>query len=121
MWDSTLGPLNTGRTNSDMDIVIKDSKTGKEYLVRGKTPEWELFQRSKGKIVDGVLKGKGEWVSCRLYPTTLPAAVSKVVNFLLADPDNPDEYVTEAVNAGKEIRKTIDKRIRDIVAEVMDE
>lgn len=104
-----------------MNIVVKDSKTGKEYLIKGKTPEWEMFQRSKGKLVDGKRKGQGSWVSCRNYPTTLPAAVAKAVNWLLADSSNPDEYVVEAVNAGKELRKMIDKRIRDIVAEVVDE
>lgn len=104
-----------------MNIVVKDTKTGKEFMIKGKTPEWELFQRSKGKMVDGELKGEGNWVSCRNYPTTLPAAVAKAVNWLLANPDDPDEYVAEAVNAGKEIKKAIDKRIRDIVAEVRDE
>lgn len=104
-----------------MNIVIKDSKTGKEYMIKGHGLDYEIFKKSKGKVVKGELKGKGDWVSCRNYPTTFPAAVCKCVHWCLADEDDNEEWVAEAKDAYKTVDKEIRKRVREIVAEVCDD
>ena len=101
-----------------MRIVIQDKDSGKEYMIQGSAPEWEIFQRSKGKKVNGVLKGKGDWVTCRHYPTTLPAAVNKVLNWLLADPDEPTEFCVEADKAGRKIAGQIQNKLRSIMLQI---
>lgn len=104
-----------------MNIVIKDPKTGKEFMIKGHGLDFEIFQRSKGKMVDGVLKGKGGWVSARNYPTTLPSAVYKCLHLILADPDDPDTATIEADKARIKLGKVLKDRIDQIVAEVQDD
>lgn len=108
--------------SSDMKIIIKDSKTGKEFMIVGHKLDYEIFQRSKGKKVGGVIKGEGNWVSCRNYPSTLPAAVYKCINWILADPDDDEDVIfTEAEEACDKLRKILSKRVSQIVAEVCDD
>ena len=105
-----------------MKIIIKDKISGKQFLIVGHKLDFEIFKKSKGKIVDGVKKGEGEWVSSRTYPTTLPAAVCKCIHWCLADPDDYDQpWVAEAKTAYKTLDKVLYKRVREIVAEVQKE
>ena len=104
-----------------MNIVIKDSKTGKKYMIKGHGLDYEIFKKSKGKVVNGELKGKGDWVSCRNYPTSLPAAIYKCVRWCLASEEDDEEWVVEAEAAYKIIDEEIRKRVRKIVAEVCDD
>ena len=101
-----------------MKIIIKDEVSGKQYLIKGHDLDWEIFKQSKGKVVDGKEKGKGEWTTCRSYPTTLPYAVDKVINWLLADKEDETKISTSVLKAGLNIKKAIDKRIDEIVVEV---
>lgn len=103
-----------------MNIVIKDQVTGKEYLIKGHGYDYEIFQRSKGKIVDGKKKGEGNWVSSRYYPTSLPSAVYKCINWCLADESDQDAVEVEADKARIKLGKVIKDRIDKIVAEVQD-
>ena len=101
-----------------MQIVIKDKTTGKEFMIKGHSMDFEIFQRSKGKVVDGVLKGKGEWISCRNYPTTLPSAVYKCIHWCLADEKDQEAVEVEADKARIKLGKILKDRVDQIVAEV---
>lgn len=104
-----------------MNIVIKDKVTGKEFMIKGCELDYEIFKRSKGRKGDNEHKGKGGWTTARCYPTTLPAAVCKCVQWCLSNPDDNEEWVAEAKDAYKILDKEIRKRVREIVAEVSDE
>lgn len=104
-----------------MRIVIQDQVSGKRFMIQGHGLDWEIFKESKGKFVDGKLKGEGEWTSCRNYPTELQYAIAKVINWLWADTDDPDPEVTiEAKNIIKDVRRIVNNRAKKIVAEVID-
>lgn len=114
------GFSDTEGQSSDMSIVIKDTKTGKEFMIKGHGLDFEIFQRSKGKVVDGVKKGEGNWVSARNYPTTLPAAVYKCIHLCLANDDenNNQAVEVEADKARIKLGKILKDRVDQIVAEV---
>lgn len=103
-----------------MNIIIKDSQTDKEFMIKGHDLDFEIFQRSKGKMVDGVLKGKGNWISTRHYPTTLPSAVYYCLLWILANPEDEEEVCIEADKARINLGKIIRDRINKIIAEVAD-
>ena len=103
-----------------MDIMIHDDKLGKRYLIRGHGLDYEIFRESKGKMdADGNAKGKGEWTTCRLYPSSLPYAVYKVLNLILADPDDTDAVSVEADKARVKLGKIIHDRIEEITVKVL--
>ena len=104
-----------------MKIIIKDEASGKRYMIQGHGLDWEIFKESKGKVVDGKHKGKGDWTSCRNYPTELQYAVAKVINWIMADPDDPDPEVTvEAKTVVKDIRKIVNNRAKQIALEAVE-
>ena len=101
-----------------MNIIIKDSESGKEFMIKGHGLDFEIFQRSKGKKVGDEIKGEGNWVSARNYPTTLPNAVYKCLHLILANPDDPDTVTVEADKARIKLGKILNDRVNQIVAEV---
>lgn len=103
-----------------MDIMIHDDKLGKRYLIRGHGLDYEIFRESSGKVdKDGKVRGKGEWTTCRLYPTSLPFAVYKVLNMILADPDDTDSVSVEAEKARVKLGKVIHDRIEEITVQLL--
>ena len=95
-----------------MNIIIEDSKLGKKFLIKGHGLDWELFSQSKGE------KRKGEWTTMRLYPTTLPYAVYKVLCLILADPDDDEAVCIEAEKARIKLGKVINDRLDKIMVSI---
>lgn len=105
-----------------MDILITDEKLGKRFLIRGHGLDYEIFRESAGKKdKDGNVRGKGEWTTCRLYPTSLPYAVYKVVNLILADPDDTDQVVVQADKIRVQLGKIIHDRLDQIIVTALKE
>ena len=94
-----------------MSIILQDKRTGKEIMIAGKGNDFELFKRSNGK------KNTGEWITARLYPTSLPHAVDRALRLLLADPDDEAQECAEADKACVALKKIIQKRVDEIVLE----
>ena len=103
-----------------MDILITDEKLGKRYLIRGHNLDYEIFRESSGKKTEDGVKGKGEWTTCRLYPTSLPYAVYKVLNMILSDPDDCDAVSVEADKARVKLGKVIHDRVEQISSQVLE-
>lgn len=99
-----------------MVIVLQDKKLGKRYMIKGDNLDFEVFRESKGKNVEGKKKGEGEWTTMRLYPTTLPYAVYKVLCMILADPDDDEVVCVEAEKARIKLGKVINDRLNEITA-----
>ena len=111
-----------------MNIIIEDQVSGKRFLIRGHGTDFELFAEAIGKRKNQELKhfdidlgDNGKWVSCHNYPSSLPYAVSKVLNWLLGDPDDSDVIVVEAEKAKTKIANVIKDRVGKIIAEIHNE
>lgn len=104
-----------------MQIIIHDEHTGKKFMLKGNGTDWEIFKQSKGKMVDGKMKGKGGWTSTRHYCYELQYAVAKVLQWIFVDPDDTDVVTVESRNAVKELRKVINDRAKKITMEVIDD
>lgn len=85
-------------------IVILESPTGKRKWRIEPFDSGMCFKILKTPIgyvdTDGVLRSKkngkeikGEWIDCKIYPSTLEYAVEKVIDLMLADPE--DEITME--------------------------
>lgn len=101
-----------------MEIVIQDAKTGKEYLIKGHGLDWEIFKRSKGREIDGEIRGKDEWISCRNYPSELQYAIGKVLHWFMADPNEDTKISTTTRKAVTDIRKAIQEQANRITWEI---
>lgn len=104
-----------------MKIIIRDEKTGNEYSLVGHKYDWEIFKRSKGKMVNGIMKGKNEWTSCHNYPNDIEYGVAKIIKWLIADEDDDEVITTDIVKFASDINKMLKKRVQQIVAEVYDD
>lgn len=100
-----------------MVIVLQDKKLGKRYMIKGDNLDFEVFRESKGKNVEGKKKGEGEWTTMRLYPTTLPYAVYKVLCMMLADPDDEEVECIEAEKARIKLGKILKDRVDQLVVD----
>jgi len=103
-----------------MKIIVTDKVTGKQFMIKGHKLDFEIFQRSKGKKVDGELRGEGNWVTCRYYPSTIALAVYKCIHLCLAaeDSDENKAIEIEADKARVAFGKILKDRVDQIVAEV---
>jgi hypothetical protein len=100
-------------------IILHDDAVGKRYKIEGKDLCFEIFRESGGKKdKDGNVVGKGGWTSMRVYPTSLPLAVYKVLAFCLADQDDDDEVCVEADKARVALGKRVKERLDKIMLEV---
>ena len=104
-----------------MQIIIHDEHTGKKFMLKGNGTDWEIFKQSKGKMVDGEIKGKGNWTSTRHYCYELQYAVAKVLQWIFVDPNDTDVVTVESRNAVKDLRKVINDRAKKITMEVIDD
>ena len=110
-----------------MKIIIEDPNSGKRFMIKGHDVEYMIYQQAEGKMVDGVMMTKNgkvmknEWTFTGHYPTSLPSAVARCVNWCLADEDDDGEMVAEAIEAGKLVADKIDKRVRQMIAKVQKE
>jgi len=100
-----------------MQIIIKDESSGKRFMIKGHGLDWEVFKESKGKKKDGKIVGKGNWTSCRSYPSSLDYAVSKVIQWILADEGDMTLVDTTAMKAKQDIHRVLKKRVDQIVLE----
>lgn len=104
-------PLTKGGASNTMNIIIKDEKTGKAVKIAGSKMDFELFINSD--------KSKFDWVTCRRYYGTLPAAVYGALDILLKQPgDDVDTVYVEAEKARVALGKILHDRLGEIVAEV---
>lgn len=92
-----------------LDIVIKDTKSGKEVRIQANGMDFELLGKSE--------KSKFEWTSYRRYFNTLPAAVYGALDILLKQPGE-DTVCVEAEKARIALGKILHDRVEEIVAEV---
>lgn len=93
-----------------MDIIVKDSESGKQYKIAGNKLDFEIFYQTE--------KSKHEWVSARRYYGTLPGAVYGVLTLILAEPGEEAEVV-EAEKARIKLGKILNDRINKISFELM--
>lgn len=103
-----------------MNIIIKDSETGKELMLSGNGNDFELFKRSKGKEVDGEHVGSGGWTSCRRYFNDMEWGIEKAVKLLLASKDDTAVTIDVRMPAA-EARRVLKARVNKITVEVMRE
>lgn len=104
-----------------MEIIIQDESTGKRYMIKGHDLDWEIFKESKGKMVDGELVGKGNWTTCRNYPSRLEYAVGTVFHWFMADPNEDTKISTTTRKAVSDIRKAINAKAKEITLTVKED
>lgn len=111
-----------------MAVIIRDTKTGREYKIVGHELDYEIYKKVEPAYVDAngqaMTKNgkvfKNEWVFTGYYPTTFPHAVYMCMHFLLAG-ENSEEECVEAEKARIQLGKYINKRLNELVAEVEDD
>ena len=106
-------------------IVILESPTGKR--------KWKIEPEKSGMcyrvlktpigvaFIDGVLlnkKGtpiKADWIDCKIYPTTLMSAVSKVVDLMLADPEDQVEVEFKGIDIREGMNKIFKRWLNQVM------
>ena len=104
-------------------IVILESPTGKRKWKIEPYDNGLCFKISKTPIgivdVDGVLRNrdgkeiKQGWLDCRLYPTKLEHAVEKVVDLMLADPEDSVTVEFHGIDMKTGMNKIFKKWLKD--------
>lgn len=110
-----------------MNIIVEDSKTGKQLMVKADDNQYMIYKKVEGELVDGKMmtkngkEMKNEWTFTGMYPTTLGSAVYHCVNMFLADPSDQDSVHIEAEKARIQFGKILKTRLDQIEAHIMKE
>ena len=110
-------------------LIILESPTGKRKWKIEPLDSGLCFKISKTPIgiidTDGVWRSKKngrtvkkEWIDLPCYPTTIESAVEKVVDFMIADPEDEVTYQFSGIDMKKEMTRIFDKWLKKILKEV---
>lgn len=113
-------------------IVIFESPTGMRKWKIEPFDNGLCFKISKTPIgyvdSDGVLRSKKngkeikeDWIDCRIYPTTMEHSIEKVVDLMLADPEDQIEVQFSGIDMRKGMEKIFKAWFKKVKLEVQDD